>query len=192
MSLPARIVVDVDGTLYDTKPAFSRQFQQRHGIAIAPETIAEWDFWKEHLNLAEFSSLIDEGLHSEVEILGAPPFLGVRAALSAWHRAGSQIYVASDRAQAAAALTARWLTEQGIPFDGLVCAPALDKVAYAQSMGAELLIDDKPATIRAAVAVGLAVGTIIHPYNLAEVGLPGVTAATTWSGLRRGLEARFR
>lgn len=192
MPLPARIVVDVDGTLYDTKPAFSRQFQQRHGIAIAPQAIAEWDFWKEHISLAEFLSLVDEGLHSEFEILGAPPFAGVRAALNAWHRAGSQIYVASDRAQAAAVLTARWLTEQDIPFDALVCAPALDKVAYAQSVGAKLLIDDKPATIRAALAAGLAVGAIIHPYNLAEVALPGVTAAATWPGLRRALEARFR
>lgn len=192
MSLPARIVVDVDGTLYDTKPAFSRQFAARHGIAIAPDEITEWDFWKGRISLPEFLTLIGEGLHSQAEILGAPPYPGARAALAAWHQAGAEIFVASDRAEEAGVLTGRWLTEQGIPFDDLVCAPALNKVEYAQSIDAGLIIDDKPATIRAALAAGIPVGTIIHPYNLAEVGLPGVTAATAWPGLRHGLEARFR
>lgn len=192
MAFPPRIVVDVDGTLYDTKPVFSRQFSLRHGIDLQPEAITEWDFWKGRISLQEFMVLITDGLHSETEILGAPPFPGAHAALVAWHRAGVQIHIASDRAEAAAALTARWLTEQGIPFDALACAPSLDKIAYAQNVGAGLLIDDKPATIQAALVAGLAVGTIIHPYNLAEVARPSVTAAIAWPGLRHGLEARFR
>lgn len=192
MAFPTRIVVDVDGTLYDTKPVFSRQFALRHGITLETEAITEWDFWKGRISLPEFLALIGEGLHSEAEILGAPPFPGAAEALSAWRRAGVQIFVASDRAETAGAHTQRWLKRRGLPYDELVCAPALDKVAYALSIGAGLIIDDKPATIRYALVAGLAVATIIHPYNLAEAALPGVTAATAWPGLRHGLEARFR
>lgn len=192
MPLPKHIVVDVDGTLYDTKPVFSRLFARRHGVTIAPREITEWDFWKGKISLAEFLALVGEDLHSESEILGARMYPGAAAALNAWRRAGSHIHIASDRAPSALKPTARWLEEQGLTVDSLVCAPALDKVAHGRSLGAGLIIDDKPATIRAAMSAGLAAATIIHPYNFAEVALPGVIAATAWSGLRRGVEARFR
>lgn len=191
MPMPDRIIVDVDGTLYDTKPVFVRQFSARHGITIADGEITEWNFWKYHITLEEFLALIAEGLHSAEEIGAAKLYPAVAATLRAWRRAGSQIFIASDRAEAAGEHTRRWLTTNGLPVDDLVCAPGLDKIDYAQRVGAGLIIDDKPDTITAALDAGLAVATIIHPYNRNEAALPGVTAAADWAELRRALKARF-
>lgn len=194
MPLPHHIVVDIDGTLYDTKPVFARLFAKRHGIKLAPHEITEWNFWKAqnvNVSLLDFLTLIGEDLHSEAEIMAARMYPGAKAALIAWQKAGSRIHIASDRAKDARVFTAHWLKSQGLAVDELICEPALDKVAYARSIGAKLLIDDKPDTIRGGLAAGLNVATVIHPYNLAEVGLPRVISSTGWIGLRRGVEARF-
>ena len=83
--------------------------------------------------------------------------------IRAWHEAGHFIHITSHRTVDAHGATAQWLERIGLPYDELYCS--WDKVARCREIGIELLIDDSPVNLLAAVEAGIAAATLEHPWN---------------------------
>lgn len=183
-----RILVDIDATLYDSDPLFIKYFRQLHDIEL--ERIAEWDFWRGLITAEEFVVLIQKHYHSTAEIIGARPYRGAAEAINAWRAAGITVHIVSDRRPRTAAATRAWLAKIGLSYDKLVLRSPIDKIDYALRHRIDLVIDDKPATLRRAIEVGLQAATLTYPYNrgvLAEY--PRIIHAARWPVLARRLVA---
>jgi uncharacterized protein len=103
-----------------------------------------------------------------------------------WHDQGHWIHVTSHRRESAAAATARWLEQIGMPFDDLHCS--FDKVSRCVELGIDVLVDDSPVNIARAREAGIAAATIRHPWNEQLAGEDGVVVAKDWPELERRLE----
>jgi len=186
-----RIMVDVDGTLYDSDALFVRSFR-RAGIPLRKEQISGiWDFWRSHMDHATFAAVIRDHFHHPEAIAANRPYAGAAEALRAWADLGAEIHIVSDRAAETTAATAAWVEQIGIPAVEVVCEDGIDKVAYARDIGVRVALDDKPSTLAGMAAAGLAGGTIVYPYNREVVAAsPLLSGARSWPALRRRIEAR--
>jgi hypothetical protein len=77
--------------------------------------------------------------------------------------------------------TARWLESLGLPFDDLWCS--YDKVTRCVELDIDILIDDSPLNISAAIERGIVTATILHPWNAELCELEDVLAASDWPEL---------
>ena len=82
--------------------------------------------------------------------------------------------------------TERWLEAIGLPYDELYCS--WDKVARCREIGIELLIDDSPVNLEAAVDAGLRAATLAHPWNRDVCEEEDIVCAPDWPALARALE----
>ena len=101
--------------------------------------------------------------------------------MRAWHEAGHFIHITSHRAVGAHDATARWLAHIGLPYDELHCS--YDKVGRCAEIGIDLLIDDSPVNLLAAIERGLLVATIRHPWNQDLCEEEAVICAADWEHL---------
>ena len=85
--------------------------------------------------------------------------------------------------------TARWLEEQGIPFDDLHCS--YDKISRCVELEIGLLVDDSPINISRAIDVGITPSTLLHPWNMDICEEEGVLASNDWAGLSLVLDERY-
>ena len=102
-----------------------------------------------------------------------------------WHEAGHFIHITSHRDGDAHDATERWLERIGLPYDELYCS--FDKVSRCTEIGIDLLIDDSPVNLLAAVEAGIAVATISHPWNREICEKEDVVCAEDWPELARRL-----
>jgi uncharacterized HAD superfamily protein len=181
---PRRLLVDIDGTLYYDFPVYRRFFRQLYGVSLRKADVQIWDFFLPYLSREQFDVVIREGLHAPATILSNKPFAGAVEVLSRWHAAGTEIHIISARAPARLAVTEAWLDAWGIPFSVLVCDNPIDKVAYARENNCELLIDDKPQTIEAAMAAGLVAASIRTNWTQSvKARYPQLLVARSWTAL---------
>ncbi len=94
---------------------------------------------------------------------------------------GHFIHITSHRASACAPATARWLERLGLPFDDLCCS--YDKVSRCVELDIDILIDDSPLNISAAIEHGIAAATILHPWNAELCEVEDVLGAHDWPEL---------
>ena len=190
--IPERILVDIDGTLYDDFPVYKRLFRQMYGVALRKADAGVWDFFEPFLTREQFDKLAREGLHAPATILGNKPYPEAAQVLSRWLEQGCEIHIVSARMPSTLGATAAWLDRCGIPFNVLVCNFPLDKVAYAREHDCELLIDDSPPTTVAAIAAGFAVATMQTTWT-AQVRTiyPDLIVARSWAELGRLIEMRW-
>ena len=127
-----------------------------------------------------------EETHSDEQILAAEPYPRRRR-----DRAGVEggrplhpHHLAPPRAAHDA--TARWLERIGLPYDELYCSD--DKVSHCRAIGIDLLIDDSPVNLEAAVDAGLRVATLEHPWNRDICEEEDIVCAPDWPSLARALE----
>ncbi len=69
----------------------------------------------------------------------------------------------------------------GLPFDDLCCSQ--DKVTRCVELDIDLLIDDSPLNISAAIERGIATATILHPWNVELCEVEDVLSASDWQEL---------
>ena len=186
----ARILVDIDATLYDANSLFIRLFREIHGIDLA--AISDWDFYQQHMSAEEFGRFIKHHFHAEHEVKRAAPFRGAVEALRDWADAGAEIHVVSDRPTSARRATRHWLEEIGVPFERLVARTPIDKVAYVRRQRIDLVIDDKPATLAGCATLGVPSATLAYPYNRDVLAAhPQIIHARHWPSLRRKVDAHL-
>ncbi len=177
-----RIAIDIDSTLHHYWDQFEAAAKRRFGVDL-PYKEQLWHV--DRLKPEQFKACIDE-THSDEKILAAEPYPHAVETVRDWKEAGHFILIASHRHAGAHDATARWLERIGLPFDELNCSD--DKIAYCREHGIDLLIDDSPVNLEAAVDAGLRAATIGHPWNADICEEEDIVCAEDWPSLARALE----
>ena len=177
-----RIAIDIDSTLHHYWDQFEAAAKRRFGVELPYEE----QLWHiDRLRPEQVKACVEE-THSEAQILAAEPYPGAVETVRAWKEAGHFIHITSHRDTAAHGATERWLQEIGLPYDELYCS--FDKVSHCRAIGIELLIDDSPVNLEAAVDAGIRAATLSHPWNRDICEVEDIVCASDWRGLARALE----
>jgi uncharacterized HAD superfamily protein len=178
-----KIAIDIDSTLHHYWEDFAAAARRRFGVDLPYEQQVTWQI--EPLRPEQVRACIEE-THSEECVMRAQPYPGAVEVVRRWHEAGHFIHVTSHRSVDAHGYTAQWLDGIGLPYHELYCS--YDKVTKAREIGIDVLIDDSPVNLMAALDAGIAAATILHPWNRDIVEEEDVIAADDWAGLEAALQ----
>ena len=176
------IAIDIDSTLHHYWDQLSEASHRRFGIALPYEDQLTWSITL--LRPEQVRACVEE-THSEARVLEAEPYPGAVETVSAWHGDGHFIHITSHRADKSRDATARWLERICLPYDELYCSN--DKVARCREIGIDVLIDDSPENLGAALEAGITAATILHPWNRELCETEEVIGAADWHELARRL-----
>jgi hypothetical protein len=182
-----RIAIDIDSTLHHYWDTLSEIAVRRFGIELPYDEQFTWGITR--LKPEQLRICIEES-HDDERILAGTPYPGVVEAVRRWHDPagaaaleGHFIHITSHRDARCAAATARWLEQIGLPYDDLCCS--WDKVARCAELEIDLLIDDSPLNLAAALECGIAAATLAHPWNRDVCEEEGIVCAQDWPELER-------
>ena len=178
-----RIAIDVDSTLHHYWDVLSEISNRRFGIELPYEEQFTWGITR--LRPDQLELCIEES-HSDSTILAGRPYPDAVETICRWSQQGHFIHITSHRASACAPATTRWLEQLGLPFDDLCCS--YDKVSRCVELDIDILIDDSPLNISAAIEHRITAATILHPWNAELCEVEDVFGAEDWSELARLLE----
>src|SRR4051812_2686359 len=178
-----RIAIDIDSTLHHYWDVLSDAAQRRFGIELPYEEQLDWGITR--LRPEQLTCCIDE-THCDAAILAGRPYPDAVETVNAWAQAGHFIHITSHRSERAFAATEQWLRQIGLRFDDLHCS--YDKIARCRELQIDLLIDDSPHNLQAALDSGMTGATILHPWNADLCETEDVVCARDWSQLARKLE----
>lgn len=173
-----RIAIDVDSTLHHYWDVLSEVSLRRFGVELPYEEQFTWGITR--LREDQLAHCIEES-HSDERILASRPYPGAVETVRRWAEEGHFIHVTSHRAVSCLPATARWLSELGVPVDDLCCS--YDKISRCLELDIDLLIDDSPINLAAAIEHGIATATILHPWNAELCEEEDVIAADDWMEL---------
>jgi uncharacterized HAD superfamily protein len=176
-----RIAIDIDSTLHHYWDQFQLAAKRRFGVEL-PYSDQLWRI--DRLRPEQVKACVAE-THCDEQILAAEPYPGAVEVVRAWHEAGHFIHVTSHRHAGAHDATARWLERIGLPYDELYCSD--DKIARCREIAIELLIDDSPVNLLAAVDAGIAAATLAHPWNREICEEEDIVCADDWPSLAQRL-----
>jgi uncharacterized protein len=176
------IAIDIDSTLHHYWDQLSDASRRRFGIALPYEDQLTWGIT---LLRPEQVRACVQDTHSEARVLAAEPYPGAVETVRDWHAAGHFIHITSHRDVASHDATERWLRRIGLPFDELYCS--YDKVARCREIGIDVLIDDSPVNLTAALEAGIAAATLVHPWNRDFCETEDVICGEDWPELARNL-----
>ena len=177
-----RIAIDIDSTLHHYWDQLEAAAKRRFGVELPYAEQLEWTI--DRLRPEQVKACVAE-THADAQILAAEPYPGAVETVRAWREAGHFIHVTSHRTTDAQGATARWLEQIGLPYDELYCS--WDKIARCREIGIELLIDDSPVNLLAAVEAGIAAATLAHPWNGEICEEEDIVCAADWPELGRRL-----
>jgi uncharacterized HAD superfamily protein len=177
-----RIAIDIDSTLHHYWDVLSDAARRRFGIELPYEEQFDWGVTR--LKPKQLEVCIAE-THSDEVILKGRPYPGAVEAVRRWHDQGHFIHITTHRQSDCHEATAAWLNRIGLPFDELYCS--FDKVARCTEIEIDVLIDDSPSNIERALAAGIVVATLRHPWNSDVCDVEDVVSADDWPQLEDAL-----
>jgi hypothetical protein len=177
-----RIAIDIDSTLHHYWDLLSDSAQRRFGIELPYEEQLNWGVTR--LRPEQLKCCIDE-THCDATILAGRPYPDAVETVNAWAAAGNFIHITSHRDPSAHEATEQWLRQINLEFDELYCS--FDKISRCREIGIDLLIDDSPVNLQAALEQGIAGATILHPWNEDLCETEDVICARGWPELARKL-----
>ncbi len=177
-----KVAIDIDSTLFHYWDGFAAAARRRFGVELPYEHQVTWGI--PELRPEQVRALVSE-THSEQNILAGDPYPGAVETVRAWHEAGHHIHITSHRDTGCHAATARWLDAIGLPYEELYCS--YDKVSRCAEIGVDVLIDDSPVNLDRALAEGISVATIAHPWNRELCEDEAIVCAPDWAALREAL-----
>lgn len=179
----ARIAIDIDSTLHHYWDLLERIAHERFGVRLPYDTQTDWGITQ--LERDQLVVTVEE-THTDENIESAVPYPGAAEAVRRWRDAGHWIHVTSHRREQCDPATRRWLEAQAIPYDDLHCS--FDKITRCVELGIDVLVDDSPVNITAALEKDMLAATLIHPWNEHVLGKPGVVSAKEWPELERRVD----
>ena len=178
-----RIAVDIDSTLHHYWDQFAAVAKKRFGVTLPYDHQLTWGIGL--LRPEQVRACVEE-THRDASVLAATPYPGAVEAIARWRAAGHFIHITSHRQKACTEATRAWLERIELPYDELYCS--FDKIARCREIGIDLLIDDSPVNLQAALDAGICVATIAHPWNRDVCETEDVVCAPDWPGLAAALE----
>jgi uncharacterized protein len=173
-----RIAIDVDSTLHHYWDVLSEISRRRFGIDLPYDEQLTWGITR--LRPDQLALCIEES-HCDQTILAGRPYPGAVETVRGWSEDGHFIHVTTHRAERCEQATAAWLADIGLPFDDLCCS--YDKVSRCVELEIDLLIDDGPLNLTAAIDHGIRTATILHPWNRDLCEIEDVIGARDWHEL---------
>ncbi len=173
-----RIAIDVDSTLHHYWDVLSEVSLRRFGVELPYEEQFTWGITR--LRPDQLELCIAES-HSDELILAGRPYPDAVETVREWSAQGHFIHFASHRPTACAPATAMWLQSIGVPFDDLCCSH--DKVSRCVELDIDVLVDDSPLNLSAAIEHGIATATILHPWNAELCEVEDILGAHDWREL---------
>ncbi len=180
-----RVAIDIDSTLHHYWDALAAASRKRFGVDLPYEQQTTWMITR--LRDEQLQTAIAD-THSDAAIARAHPYPHAVRIINAWHEAGNFIHVTSHRAERCYPATAHWLDDIGLAYDDLHCSR--DKVGRCIELRIDVLIDDSPVNLAAALEAGMVAATIEHPWNREVCEEEDVVCARDWPGLAAALERR--
>jgi uncharacterized protein len=179
-----RIAIDIDSTLHHYWDVLSAAARRRFGVDLPYDEQLTWGITR--LRPEQLHVCVEE-THCDAVIAKGRPYPDAVETVNAWADAGHFIHITSHRHVRAHDATERWLREIGLRFDELYCS--WDKVTRCADIGIDVLVDDSPVNLLAAMERGIVPATILHPWNrdVCEEEAE-VLCANDWPGLARVLE----
>jgi uncharacterized protein len=179
-----RIAIDIDSTLHHYWDVLSAAARRRFGVDLPYDEQLTWGITR--LRPEQLHVCVEE-THCDAVIAEGRPYPGAVETVNAWADAGHFIHITSHRHVRAHDATERWLREIGLRFDELYCS--WDKITRCADIGIDVLVDDSPVNLLAAMERGIVPATILHPWNrdVCEEEVE-VLCAEDWPGLARVLE----
>ncbi len=183
----ARIAIDIDSTLHHYWDLLERIAHERYGVRLPYSEQSDWG-----ITVLERDQLVAavEETHSDQNIESAMPYPGAAEAVRRWHEAGHWIHVTSHRRESCDPATRRWLEAHDIPYHDLHCS--FDKITRCVELKIDILVDDSPVNMRAALEKGMLAATLVHPWNEALIGEPRVVSAEEWPELEKRVDEALR
>lgn len=181
-----RIAIDVDSTLHHYWDVLSEISLRRFGVELPYEEQFTWGITR--LRPDQLELCIQES-HSDETILAGRPYPDAVETVRAWSAQGHFIHITSHRAGACAPATARWLESLGLPFDDLCCS--YEKVTRCVELDIDLLVDDSPLNLTAAIERNISTATILHPWNAELCEVEDIVGAHDWPELARKLAPKL-
>jgi uncharacterized protein len=178
-----RIAIDIDSTLHHYWDLVAASAKRRFGVDLPYEDQVTWGVSR--LRREQMRAVVAD-THAEAAILDAVPYPGAVETVNAWADAGHFIHITSHRAEGCHAATERWLDAIGLRHDELYCS--YDKIARAVEIGIDVLIDDSPLNLEAAIEHDIRAATIAHPWNRDVCEEEDVVCAPDWPALAKALE----
>lgn len=176
-----RVMVDLDQTIFPLLKAMA----ERPGGEMLRH--------KQMKTYGDLPGLIEGGMprmlrmFDEVMSLDAmlhhPPIPGAGASLRALRAHGCELYVKTDRPESFTEATRRYLEFYAVPFDSLVCAPGLDKLAECLEDDIGIVVDDHPDFAVRALQAGLDAFSLHYQYLDEAVVTHGLRTAASWPHL---------
>jgi hypothetical protein len=182
-----RIAIDIDSTLHHYWDVLSEISLRRFGVELPYEEQFSWGITR--LRPEQLALCIQES-HCDKRILAGRPYAGAVQTVRSWHEQGHFVQITSHRAVECAPATSAWLANIGLPCDELHCS--FDKIARCVELNIDLLIDDSPGNLLAAIEHGMLAATIVHPWNSDVCAEEEVISATDWHELAGLLESVLR
>ena len=177
-----RIAIDIDSTLHHYWPLLSAAAKRRFGIDLPYEQQVTWDISRLR---AEQVRVCVQDTHTDDAIAAAKPYPHAVETVNAWHDAGHWIHVTSHRGEGCQTATQRWLDDIGLRHHQLYCS--YDKIARCREIGIDILIDDSPVNLEAALDAGITAATIVHPWNRELCETEDVICGESWDELAHNL-----
>lgn len=176
------VLLDVDGTLCDNTPRLIEYINDECGIELTRESITEWSFSIPGTDL-DIGELIERALDDRPEwfLLGMEPIDGAADAARWLSKQGHTVKIATHRPADSHPLTAQWLDEHDIPYDGII----EDVPQNKGRLDGDLLVDDYHVNVQNALAAGKSAGLFVQPYSDPTVCTDAVVAET-WSAMLSG------
>ena len=178
-----RIAIDIDSPLHNYWDILSEVSVRRFGIELPYDEQLTWGITR--LRADQLELCIEES-HTDERIIAGAPYPGAVEAVRRWHEQGHFVHVTSHRACDRRDATAAWLAQIGLPFDDLHCS--YDKVSRCAELEIDLLIDDGPMNLSAALEHGILAATIEHPWNRDVCEEEEILCASNWIELGALLE----
>ena len=178
-----RIAIDIDSTLHHYWDLLSAAAKRRFGIELPYDEQFDWGITR--LRPEQLAACVAD-THRDEQVTTAMPYPGAVEAVARWSVAGHFIHITSHRAASAHHATELWLRRIGLPFDELYCS--FDKVGRCGEIGIDVLIDDSPINLQAALDRGIVGATLIHPWNEDVCETEDIICGHDWDELARRLE----
>jgi 5'(3')-deoxyribonucleotidase len=151
--------VDVDGVLGDQVTPLLLRIEERLGIKMTFEDIAEWN---PVIGESDFKTEIAAAMDDPTYVAEMPLHAGAREMMDGLVAAGHTILVITTRKQELLEPTAAWLREHSLPYSRVISAEGIQKALH----GASVLIDDYTENVKHFLEAEAGWGVLVdRPWN---------------------------
>ncbi|WP_217925047.1 5' nucleotidase, NT5C type [Miltoncostaea oceani] len=181
------IALDLDSTVF---PLIDAVASIPGNEDFSMSEVSHWDYLIGRFGgIAPMMELLEAAMHPD-RSLHVAPYAGCREVLTEIIEAhNARLVVMTDRPLRCVGHTREYLDHHDLPYSAILCGRMSDKITISRLLGARTIIDDRPSTLEAAHAAGMATLTLAHPYNASVRSELGIAPADDWNQLAPALAA---